>query len=218
MVDFTQARKNMVDCQLRTNKIVDDTLIEAFLSVPRELFVDSGHQALAYTDIDVSAGNGRKLMAPMVIAQLIQAVQAQPNEVALHVGCATGYSSAILAKLVGTVVALEFDESLAARANDNFTNLAVDNAVVVEGSLNEGYATQGPYDIICIEGAVAEIPSRLTDQLADGGRLCAVVDDGSDLGRAVLLVKNGSSVSKRVLFDATITPLPGFEAEKSFVF
>jgi protein-L-isoaspartate(D-aspartate) O-methyltransferase len=218
MVDFTQARKNMVDCQLRTNKVVDDTLIEAFLSIPRELFVDSGHQALAYTDTDVSAGNGRKLMAPMVIAQLIQAVQARPHEVALHVGCASGYSSAILAKLVGTVVSLESDKNLAARANNNFTNLAVDNAVVVEGPLNEGYASQGPYDIICIEGAVAEIPSRLIDQLADGGRLCAVVDDGSDLGRAVLLVKKGNSVSKRVLFDATITPLPGFEVEKSFVF
>jgi protein-L-isoaspartate(D-aspartate) O-methyltransferase len=166
----------------------------------------------------VSTGNGRKLMAPMVIAQLIQAVQAQLNEVALHVGCATGYSSAILAKLVGTVVSLESDKDLAARANDNFTNLAVDNAVVVEGPLNEGYATQGPYDIICIEGAVAEISSRLTDQLTDGGRLCAVVDDGNGPGKAVLLVKKGNSVSERVLFDATITSLPGFEVEKGFVF
>ena len=218
MVDFTQARKNMVDCQLRTNKIVDDALIEAFLSVPRELFVEPNHQVIAYADIDVSTGNGRKLMAPMVIAQLIQVVQAQPYEIALHIGCATGYSSAILAKLVGTVVSLESDKSLAARANDNFTNLAVDNAVVVEGTLNEGYATQGPYDIICIEGAVAEIPSRLTDQLADGGRLCAVVDDGNGSGKAVLLVKKESTVSERVLFDATITSLPGFEVEKGFVF
>ena len=218
MVDFTQARKNMVDCQLRTNKIVDDALIEAFLSVPRELFVEPNHQAIAYADIDVSTGNGRKLMAPMVIAQLIQVVQAQPNEIALHIGCATGYSSAILAKLVGTVVSLESDKSLAARANDNFTNLAVDNAVVVEGTLNEGYATQGPYDIICIEGAVAEIPSRLTVQLADGGRLCAVVDDGNGPGKAVLLVKKESTVSERVLFNATITSLPGFEVEKGFVF
>ena len=154
----------------------------------------------------------------MVIAQLIQAVQPQVNDVALHVGCATGYSSAILAKLVGTVVSLEFDKDLAARANDNFTNLAVDNAVVVEGPLNEGYATQGPYDIICVDGAVAEIPSRLSDQLADGGRLCAVVADGSGPGRAVLVVKNGNVVSERTLFDATITSLPGFEVEKGFVF
>ncbi len=218
MVDFTQARKNMVDCQLRTNKIVDDDLIEAFLSVPRELFVEPSHQALAYTDIDVSTGNNRKMMAPMVIAQILQAVQAQPNEVALLVGCSTGYSSAILAKLVGTVVSLESDKQLAERANDNFTNLAVDNAVVVEGTLNEGYATQGPYDIICIEGAVPKIPSRLTDQLADGGRLCAIVDNGSGPGRAVLLVKKGNTVSERVLFDATITSLPGFEIEKGFVF
>ena len=218
MVDFTQARRKMVDCQLRTNKIVDDILIDAFSNIPRELFVEPHHQAIAYTDVDVSVGNGRKLLAPMVIANLIQALKAKPDEVALDVGCATGYSSAILAKLVGTVVALESDKDLAGKANSNFTNLAVDNAVVVEGSLNEGYATQGPYDIICIEGAVAEIPTRLTDQLAEGGRLCAVIDGGQGTGQAVLVVKNGDTVSKRVLFDATVAELPGFEVEKGFVF
>ncbi|NKB22787.1 MAG: methyltransferase domain-containing protein [Alphaproteobacteria bacterium] len=218
MVDFTQARKNMVDCQLRTNKIVDDALIDAFSTIPRELFVEPSHHAVAYTDVDVMIGSGRKLMAPMVMAQLIQALQAQPNEVALHVGCGTGYSSAILATLVGTVVSLESDKDLAARANDNFTNLAVDNAVVVDGNLNEGYATQGPYDIICIEGSIAEIPSRLTDQLAEGGRLCAVVDEGRGTGKAVLLVKKGGTVSERILFDATVSSLPGFEVEKGFVF
>ncbi len=218
MVDFTQARKNMVDCQLRTNKIVDNTLIDAFLSVPRELFVEPNHQAVAYTDVDVSVGCTRKLLAPMVVAQLIQSLQAQPNDVALDVGCATGYSSAILAKLVGTVVALESDKELAAKANSNFTNLAVDNAAVVEGSLNEGYATQGPYDIICVEGAISEIPTRLTDQLAEGGRLCAVIDKGQGTGQAVLVVKKGNTVSKRVLFDSTVSTLPGFEVEKGFVF
>lgn len=218
MVDFTQARKNMVDCQLRTNKIVDDTLIHAFLSIPRELFVEPNYQAVAYTDVDVSVGNGRKLLAPMVVAQLIQSLQAKPHEVALDVGCATGYSSAILAKLVGTVVALESDKALAGKANSNFTNLAVDNAVVVEASLNEGYATQGPYDIICVEGAVSEIPTRLTDQMADGGRLCAILDSGPGTGQAVLVVKKGDIVSKRVLFDTTVSALPGFEVEKGFVF
>ncbi|MBK18885.1 MAG: protein-L-isoaspartate O-methyltransferase [Rhodospirillaceae bacterium] len=218
MVDFTQARQNMVDCQLRTNKIVDDGLIDAFLNVPRELFVDPDHLAVAYTDIDVPVGNERKMVEPMVLANLIQAVSAQPHEVALDVGCGTGYSSAILAHLVTTVVALETDKELATKANNNFTNLAVDNAVVVEGELNQGYATQGPYDIICIAGSVPAVPKTLTDQLAEGGRLCAVVDDGTGQGKAVLVLNRNDEISQRVLFDISVFAMPGFEVEKGFEF
>lgn len=218
MVDFLQSRRNMVDCQLRTNKIVNEVLIDAFSEIPRELFVKPTHQAIAYSDVDVPIANERRLMAPMVMANLIQALQPKPNDMALDVGCATGYSSAILAKLVGTVVAIESDKALASIASEIFTDLAVDNAVVVEGNLNEGYATQGPYDIICIEGAVAEVPIRLTDQMAEGGRLCAVIQGNRSGGEAVLICKKGGAISQRVLFDATISMLPGFGVEKKFTF
>ena len=218
MVDFNQARQNMVDCQLRPNKIVNDGLVNAFLTVPRERFVEKGREPIAYTDKDVSAGLGRHLIAPMALAQLIQSLKALPHEVALDVGCATGYSSAILAHLVMTVVALEYENELALRANDNFTNLAVDNAVVVEGKLSEGYATQGPYDIICVGGSISAIPSRLIEQLSEGGRLGAIIENDSGSGKAVLVTKKGGTVSERVLFDATVCSLPGFEVEKGFVF
>ena len=218
MVDFNRARQNMVDCQLRPNKIVNDGLVNAFSTVPRERFVEKGREPIAYTDKDVSAGLGRHLIAPMALAQLIQSLKALPHEVALDVGCATGYSSAILAHLVMTVVALEYENELALKANDNFTNLAVDNAVVVEGKLSEGYATQGPYDIICVGGSISAIPSRLIGQLAEGGRLGAIIENGSGSGKAVLVTKKGGTVSERVLFDATVCSLPGFEVEKGFVF
>lgn len=218
MVDFTQARQNMVDCQLRTNKIVNDALVNAFLTVPRERFVEKGREAIAYADKDISVGLDRYLIAPMALAQLIQSLKAQPHEVALDVGCATGYSSAILAHLVMTVVALESENELALRANDNFTNFAVDNAVVVEGQLNEGYATHGPYDIICVGGAISMLPSCFIDQLSEGGRLGAIINSGSGPGKAVLVTKKAGTVSERVLFDTMVCSLPGFEAVKGFVF
>ena len=218
MVDFTQARQNMVDSQLRTNKIVNDQLINAFLSVPRECFVEKGQESIAYIDKDVSVGLGRYLIAPMVLAQLMQSLKAQPDEVALDVGCATGYSSAILAHLVMTVVALENENGLALTANDNFTNLAVDNAVVVEGKLNEGYATQGPYDVIYVGGSISTIPPCLIDQLSEGGRLGAIIGDSFGTGKAILVAKKNGTVSERVLFDATVSLLPGFEAQKGFIF
>ena len=218
MADFTQARQNMVDCQLRTNKIVDENIINAFSSVPRELFVERRLQGIAYTDKDISVGFNRYLISPMIFGKLLQSLNIHPSEVALDVGCATGYSSAVLAHLVMTVVALEANKELAVKANDNFRSLAVDNAVVVEGAMDAGYSTQGPYDIIIIAAGIPLIPKSLKNQLADGGRLCTVIISDKGLGNAVLLTKNHGIISERILFDANISAIPGFEIEKGFVF
>jgi len=218
MADFAQARQNMVDCQLRTNKLVHPALISRFEQIPRERFVDEAVQSIAYVDEDVAVGKGRYLLEPMVLARILQELSVGRTDVVLDVGCGTGYSSAILSGLAATVVGLECDTNLATRANDLLTDLAADNAVVVEGPLSDGYATQGPYDVILVGGAVAAIPTALTDQLAEEGRLAAVIDDGSGPGKAVLMIKRNGIVAKRVLFDASAPGLPGFELSEEFVF
>ena len=218
MVDFKKARQNMVDCQLRTNKITDPAVIEAFETVPREAFVDDQYKSVAYRDESLSLGSGRYLMEPMVLARLIQELSIAGSDIVLDVGCGTGYSAAILSRLSATVVALESDRTLSARATAVLAELAADNAVVVDGPLVEGYPRQGPYNIICIEGAVPDIPRALTDQLADGGRLAVVIDDGVGPGRAVLAIKRGGIVSRRSIFDANILPLPEFARPAGFVF
>ncbi len=218
MPKFDIARRNMVDCQLRTNRLVDEALIAAFGEIPREQFVPEAVQAVAYIDEDVPLGNGRYLMEPMVLGRVLQALAVTPGDIVLDVGCATGYSSAILSRLAATVVALECDHGFATRANDLLTSLSADNAIVVEGDLAAGYPKQGPYDVIWIGGAVAEIPSALADQLAEGGRLAAIVDDGTRPGEAQLMLKRNGKVSKRGLFDANVPRLPGFEPKAGFVF
>jgi len=218
MVDFNKARQNMVDCQLRTNKITDSAVIEAFETVPREAFIDNNHKSVAYSDENLAIGAGRCLMEPMVLARLVQELAISSTDIVLDIACGTGYSAAILSRLSATVVALESDASLATRAIAVLAELAADNAVVVDGPLIEGYPKQGPYDVICIEGAVREIPKALTDQLTDGGRLAAVIDNGVGPGRAVLMLKQGGIVSKRAIFDANIPPLPEFERSAGFVF
>ena len=218
MADYSEARQNMVDCQLRTNKVVDEGLISRFESIPREWFVEETMQAIAYVDEDVSMGHGRYLMEPMVLARIFQELAVGPSEVVLDVGCGTGYSSAVLSGLADTVVALEENHDLASRANDLLTELAADNAIVVEAPLSEGYSTQGPYDIIFVGGAISSVPSALTDQLADGGRLAAVIDDGKTPGKAILMIKRHGTLSKRDLFDASVPRLPGFEPKMGFVF
>ena len=218
MADFSRARRNMVDCQLRTNKVIDEALIARFETVPREVFVDEALRSIAYVDEDVAIGGGRYLMAPMILARILQELAISPTEVVLDVGCGTGYSSAILSGLADTVVALEENHELAARANDLLTELAADNAIVIEAPLTEGYATQGPYDIIFFGGAIAEVPPALTDQMVDGGRLAAVIDDGNGNGKAILMIKRHGTVSHRELFDASVPRLPGFEPKMGFVF
>jgi protein-L-isoaspartate(D-aspartate) O-methyltransferase len=218
MVDFAAARWNMVESQLRTNKVTDLRLLDAFETVPRERFVPEPLRGIAYIDQDVALGDGRFVMEPRVLARLLQAAEPGPDDMALDLGCGSGYATAILSRLAATVVALEDDAALAAAANRNLAELEIDNAVVVEGRLAEGYPKQAPYNVILLGGAVAEIPAAITDQLAEGGRLVTVVSAGPGLGRATLMRRDAGVVASRVLYDAVLPMLPGFEAEPGFVF
>ena len=218
MADFAAARLNMVESQLRTNKVTDLRLLGAFETVPRELFVPEPLRGIAYIDEDVALGGGRFVMEPRVLARLLQAAQPGPEDVALDLGCGSGYATAILSRLVATVVALEDDAALATAVNRTLGELEIDNAVVVEGRLTEGYPKQAPYNVILLGGAVAEVPAAIADQLAEGGRLVTVVSAGPGLGRATLMRRDGGVISSRVLYDAALPVLPGFEAEPGFVF
>jgi protein-L-isoaspartate(D-aspartate) O-methyltransferase len=211
------ARRNMVACQLRTNRVTDERLLEAFASVPRERFVPPARRAVAYVDEDMEIAPGRYLMEPRVLGRLVQSLVPVGGGVALVVGCGTGYSAAILARLFETVVAVESDAALARQANAILADLAVDNVAVFNAPHDEGYAAQAPYHAILIDGAVEELPRALLDQLAEGGRLAAVRRLGA-AGAAILLVKRNGTISERAEFDAAIPMLPGFERPMAFAF
>jgi protein-L-isoaspartate(D-aspartate) O-methyltransferase len=218
MVDFAAARSNMVESQIRPNKVTDPNLLDAFETTPRERFVPEPLRGIAYVDEDVALGGQRFVMEPMVLAKLLQAARPGPGDVALDLGCGSGYATAILSRLVATVVALEVDAALAAAANQTLDELEIDNAVVVEGRLAEGYPKQAPYNVILLNGAVSEVPLAIADQLAEGGRLVTVVSVGAGLGRATLMRRDSGVISSRILCDAAVPVLPGFEAAPGFVF
>ncbi len=219
MTDFALARRNMVEGQLRPNRVNDAALLAAVGELPRERFLPEGLRSVAYADDDVPLGNGRFMMEPMVLARLIQVLQPQAEDKAMVVAAGRGYGAAILARLAKSVVAVEADADLAAGAQQVLRDLGVTGVQQVAGQAEQGAAASGPYDVILIEGAVHEVPKAIADQLAEGGRLATVIADPSGaLGVAHLFVKQGGVVSGRPLFDAGTPPLPGFARPARFTF
>jgi protein-L-isoaspartate(D-aspartate) O-methyltransferase len=217
-IDYHSARLHMVDSQVRPNKVTDPAIIEAMLAVARERFVPSSLRGIAYIDDDIPLGGGRYLMEPMVFGRLLQMAAIGRNDVVLDVGCGPGYASAVMARLAREVVALEEDAALARQAAGLVAELALRNVAVVEGRLAAGYAARAPYDVILVNGAVAAVPAEFVGQLADGGRLIAVVKAKSGMGGAVLMTRAGNAFGQRILFDAATPLLPGFAAPPGFEF
>lgn len=217
MSAIANARQHMIDGQLRPNEVNNEHIIAAIASVCREKFVPKNLNGVAYLDSDIEVAPGRSIMAPMIFARLVEAAGVRETDLVLDVGCATGYSSAVLGHLAEAVVALEEDEALAEAATNILAGESCDNVAVVTGPLVEGLAAQGPYDLIFIDGMIDRIPDALLDQIAEGGRLICVVNDNS-VGRAVYVTQENGVAAKRHLFDATIPPFPSFREEKGFIF
>ena len=219
MTDFTLARRNMVDCQLRPNRVTNAQLLAVVGELPRERFLPEGMKSVAYSDEDVPLGNGRFLMEPMVLARLIQTLQAGPGDKALVVASGRGYGAALLASLVKSVVAVESDAGLASSADQTIRALGLGNVTLVTAQAEAGMAASGPYDVILIEGSVRQIPPAILDQLAEGGRLVTVLAGAPGaMGVAQLVVKEGGVTSGRPLFDAGTPVLPGFAPPARFTF
>ena len=223
MADFTAARRNMVDSQVRTSDVTDPALIAAMLAIPRERFLPAAKASLAYLDYDVPVLEGapdrpaRRLLKPMVLAKLIQAASPAESDRALDVGCATGYSAALLSRLVAEVIALEEDAGLARAAKDRVSEAGCANVEVVEGPLVSGWVPSVPYDVILLDGAVEILPPALCDQLREGGRLVCVRGSGP-AAKAMLYRRDMGEISARPVFDAAAALLPGFAETPGFVF
>jgi protein-L-isoaspartate(D-aspartate) O-methyltransferase len=215
MSDYATRRVTMVDTQVRPSDVTKFPIIEAMLSIPREVYVPSSKREAAYVGENVDIGSGRVVLEARTLAKLLDALDVQPTELVLDLGCGLGYSTAVIARLADAVVAVEEDEALAAEAQRTLSGEGVDNAAVLMGPLAAGDARHAPFDVITVQGGVETIPDSLLAQIKEGGRIGAIFMEGA-LGSARVGYKIDGVITWRFVFNATAPVLPGFTAKRGF--
>ena len=216
-------RQTMVDCQLRTFEITDRSVLDAVLKVPREIFLPGVPLGLVYSDkiLQIGAAGRRSVLAPMVIARLLQSAAITTSDHVLVAGSGTGYTAAIVGQLAAHVIALESDADLSEAAAENLSRAGSTNVDAVTGPLADGLPRRAPFDVIVIDGAIEAQPDTLIGQLKDGGRMTAVLHPAGAPGRrgkAMLYEKNSGRIGSRILFDAAGDLLKVFERKSAFSF
>ena len=218
LLNFETLRRTMVDTQIRVNDVTDFEVVDAFLSVPRELFVPKTARGIAYSEIEIQTSTGRALWTPRDFAKLLKASNPQGNDAALLIGAGAGYEAAVVSCVVDTAIALEDDAELVDKMTNRFSEASLDSAVAVQGNLAEGLPDQAPFDVIIVCGMVETVPGAWGEQLAEGGRLAVVVQVDRDLGKGRIYTKAGDSLSCRDVFDCRPPKFPEFDKEKEFEF
>lgn len=205
----------MVDSQVRPSDVTKFPIIDALLTVPRELYVPAAQREAAYVGENLDIGGGRVVLEARTLAKLLDALDIQPEELVLDIGTGLGYSAAVIARLAGTVVAIEEDAALAAEAGRLLSEEGVDNAIVLTEALTAGAAKHAPYDAVIIEGGIEVLPEAIVTALREGGRVGAIFMDGA-VGTAKIGTKRQGRIIWRSAFNATAPLLEGFRKVVEF--
>lgn len=215
MAEVSAERMTMVDTQIRPSDVTKFTVIDAMLSVPREEFVPDRVRGTAYCDGQIVLGGGRVMLEPRTLAKMLDALDIQPSELVLDLGCGLGYSSAVVARLAEAVIAVEEDTEMAAEAEARLVMAGVDNVAVFPAPLAEGGLRHGPYDVVMLQGGIETLPNAIMSQIKEGGRIAAIFVQEA-LGVCRIGLRSSGSVDWRDAFNAVAPVLRGFAREREF--
>lgn len=221
IISQQKARQNMLDCQLATNSVNDPRIHEAFSAVPRENFVPEAYSKNAYVDDEIMLEDGALIVAPIAYGRMLEVAELKPYDKVMDVGCANGYSAAVLANLCKSVVAVENSTKLVGAARSNIEKIGIENVNFVRADHVKGSSANGPYDKIFINGQVEQVPEALISQLKEGGRIITIMrieDEGMLPFIVSLRLDKKGVVTLKTHFQANSSKLPEFMKEKSFIF
>lgn len=215
---MAEARRIMIEGQVRPADVTNQDLIAAMEALPRELFVPKAKRPMAYIGDHLEVGSGRFELDPRIFAKLVQAADPQSTDLCLVVGSGGGYAAAVMARLCEAVIAVEESPALAEIAAAANTQCGIDNVVAVSAPAAAGCTQHQPYDVIIVcGGADADALEPLTSQLADGGRLVAIAVQGM-VGRGAVWRRDAATIGRRDVFDAVAPLLQGFAPKGGFAF
>ena len=219
-MDMNQARFNMIEQQIRPWEVLDPQVLELLSTMRREDFVPLAHKALAFVDMEIplAAAPNQVMLAPRVQARLLQDLAVQPRDKALDVGTGSGFMAALLAHQAASVLSLEIDSGLAAQARANLQKAGVTNVTVRHADGSQGAAADGPFDVILLNGSVAEVPASLLQQLSMGGRLAAIVGQEPMMRATVITRNSDTSWTTTEPWDCNAARLSGFAEPSHFQF
>jgi protein-L-isoaspartate(D-aspartate) O-methyltransferase len=219
-MDLNQARFNMIEQQIRPWEVLDPQVLELLSVVRREDFVPLAHKALAFVDMEIPLGSApnQVMLAPRVQARLLQDLAVQKTDKVQDIGTGSGFMAALLAHQAAQVLSLEIDSGLAAQAQANLQKAGITNVTVRNADGSQGAAADGPFDVILLNGSVAEVPAALLQQLAVGGRLAAIVGDEPIMRATVITRTSDSSWTTTEPWDCNAPRLSGFAEHSRFQF
>ena len=217
-MNIEQARFNMIEQQIRPWDVLDPQVLDLLFVVKREDFVPEAYRALAFADMEIPIGQGQAMLAPKIEARLLQELGVRKTDKILEIGSGSGYMAALLAARGEHVVTVEINPELADGARRNLERAGVTNVAVETGDGAQGWSHRGPYDVIVVSGALAEIPETLLKQLRVGGRLAAIVGD-EPMMRATVITRTGpNSFTTAQAWDVNAPRLAGFAEPSAFHF
>lgn len=219
VMDYEQARFNMVESQVRTWEVLDQKILSLLFKVRREEFVPASYRSLAFVDMEIPLGHhGEVMLAPKLEARLLQEVGVQPSDVVLEVGSGSGHMTALLATLAAKVHSVEIHPELHHMAARNLHLAGIGNTSLYLGDAARGWKTQAPYDVIVLTGSVPILSDEFLQQLKVGGRLIAVVGRPPIMTARLVVRRTAGAFSNVGLFETNIPPLRNAAQPESFVF
>jgi protein-L-isoaspartate(D-aspartate) O-methyltransferase len=220
MKSFDRARFNMIEQQVRPWDVLDERVLSVMGQLERERFVPEAYQGLAYADVEIPIGNGQAMLAPKLVGRMLQALAVKEGDRVLEIGTGTGYVTACLALLGGRVTSVEIDADLADGARARLGELGLERCEVHSADGMADKNDGAPFDVIAVTGSMPtdEPLAMLREQLADGGRLFAVVGEAPIMEALRVTHLARGEYRREPLFETAIPALQNVPEPERFVF
>jgi protein-L-isoaspartate(D-aspartate) O-methyltransferase len=217
-MNVEQARYNMVESQIRTWEVLDQTVLDTLFAVKREDYVPEKYRPLAFVDMEIPLGHGEMMLAPKLEARMLQELTLKNTDRVLEIGTGSGYMAALLAALAEHVFSVEVHEDLSEAAAARLAARGVGNVTLEVGDAGRGWRRHAPYDVIVLTGSVPLVPTDLAAQMKAGGRLLAIVGEPPVMTAKLVSWMGDGAWNEVGLFETCIAPLHNVPQPERFVF